>query len=193
MAGTLNNLTIRKMKFEDIQHISNMFTKQGWDSREKVLSNYLEEQTLGTRIVLVAELENHITGYVTLIKVTTHGPFSGKFPEVVDFNIFETYQKLGIGNKLLDSIEKEAKTFSDIITIGVGMHKGYGSAQRMYVKRGYIPDGTGLWYNNKNLEMNETCINNDELAIYLSKALIFEYKNKRRIVCYIQKLLLLAE
>jgi hypothetical protein len=51
------------------------------------------------------------------------------------------------------------------------MHKGYGSAQRMYVKRGYIPDGTGLWYNNKNLEMNETCINNDELAIYLSKAL----------------------
>ncbi|MBO0429481.1 GNAT family N-acetyltransferase [Vagococcus fluvialis] len=171
MTGTLNNLTIRKMKFEDIQLISNMFTKQGWDSRENVLSNYLEEQTLGTRIVLVAELDNHITGYVTLIKVTTHGPFSGKFPEVADFNVFETYQKLGIGNKLLDSIEKEAKTFSDIITIGVGMHKGYGSAQRMYVKRGYIPDGTGLWYNNKNLEMNETCINNDELAIYLSKAL----------------------
>lgn len=32
-----------------------------------------------------------------------------------------------------------------IVCIGVGLHAGYGSAQRMYVKRGYIPDGTGVW------------------------------------------------
>ena len=28
------------------------------------------------------------------------------------------------------------------------MYADYGTAQRMYVKRGYIPDGRGIMYNN---------------------------------------------
>ncbi len=66
-------------------------------------------------------------------------------------------------------IEFKAKKYSSIIYLGVGLHKGYGKAQRLYIKRGYIPDGSGLWYKNKQLEQNEACINNDELIIYLSK------------------------
>ena len=55
------------------------------------------------------------------------------------------------------------------ICIGVGLHSGYGSAQRMYVKRGYVPDGSGVWYRDKVCEPYEKCCNDDDLVLYLSK------------------------
>lgn len=56
--------------------------------------------------------------------------------------------------------------------LGVGLHSGYGSAQRMYIKRGYIPDGSGVWYNNMLLEQNAQCRNDDDLVLYLIKEFI---------------------
>lgn len=44
-------------------------------------------------------------------------------------------------------------------------------AQGMYVKRGYIPDGTGAWYGDKVCEQNADCRNDDNLVLYLSKRL----------------------
>ena len=55
--------------------------------------------------------------------------------------------------------------------MGVGLHKGYGSAQRMYVKRGYIPDGSGVWFGDKPCRPYADCRNDDDLALYLSKKL----------------------
>ncbi len=51
------------------------------------------------------------------------------------------------------------------------MKCGYGSAQRMYVKRGYIPDGSGVWYQNAVCPAYGPCANDDDLVLYLSKKL----------------------
>ena len=51
----------------------------------------------------------------------------------------------------------------------VGLHKGYGPAQRLYIKRGYIPDGSGLWFNNEALAPYTPCENSDDLVLYFSK------------------------
>jgi len=40
----------------------------------------------------------------------------------------------------------------------------------MYVKRGYIPDGTGVWYNGSQLEPYTKCENNDDLTLYFLKS-----------------------
>ena len=73
--------------------------------------------------------------------------------------------------RLMDIAEKLAKTRSDTVCLGVGLHSGYGSAQRMYVKRGYVPDGTGVWYQNQICVPYGNCCNNDDLVLYLSKTL----------------------
>lgn len=166
-----HEITIRIMNKNDIFRVDKKFIEQEWDSRFDTLNNYYTEQQIGERIVLIAETNEDIAGYVTLLKRAKHGPFTGIYPEVADFNVFIGYQRQGIGNMLLERVEEEARQLSETITLGVGMHKGYGSAQRLYVKRGYIPDGTGVWYNNRNIEMNESCLNNDDLAIYLSKVI----------------------
>ena len=163
-----NNI-IRKMIESDIQYLSQGFINQGWPSREEILTRYLKEQESGEREVLVAEVEGAVAGYITILPCAKQGPFAGMAPELSDFNVFEAFQNQGIGNLLMEEAEKRVKLISNKVTLGVGLHLGYGPAQRLYIKRGYIPDGSGVWYRNQPLEMNATIQNNDDLVLYLSK------------------------
>jgi len=161
--------SIRKMQESDIKDLSRGFISQGWPSREVILTRYFKEQESGEREVLVAEIDGAVAGYVTILPSAKHGPFAEVYPELSDFNVFEPFRNQGIGNQLLEEAEKRVKLISDKVTLGVGLHSGYGPAQRLYMKRGYIPDGTGVWYQNQPLEMNATIQNNDDLVLYLSK------------------------
>ena len=161
--------SIRKMQESDIKDLSRGFISQGWPSREVILTRYFKEQESGEREVLVAEIDGAVAGYVTILPSAKHGPFVEVYPELSDFNVFEPFRNQGIGNQLLEEAEKRVKLVSDKVTLGVGLHSGYGPAQRLYIKRGYIPDGTGVWYRNQPLEMNATSQNNDDLVLYLVK------------------------
>ena len=161
--------SIRKMQESDIKDLSRGFISQGWPSREEILARYFLEQECGEREVLVAEVEGALAGYITILPCAKQGPFAEIHPELSDFNVFEPFQNQGIGNFLMEEAENQVKLFSDKVTLGVGLHSGYGPAQRLYIKRGYIPDGSGVWYRNQPLEMNDTIQNNDDLVLYLSK------------------------
>ena len=163
--------SIRKMQESDIKDLSRGFISQGWSGREEILARYFLEQECGEREALVADFEGVVAGYITILPIAKQGPFAGMAPELSDFNVFESFQNQGIGNLLLEEAEKRVKLVSDKVTLGVGLHSGYGPAQRLYMKRGYIPDGTGVWYRNQPLEMNATIQNNDDLVLYLSKEL----------------------
>lgn len=163
--------SIRKMQESDIQELSRGFISQGWPSREEILTRYFKEQESGEREVLVAEVEGALAGYITILSCAKQGPFAEIYPELSDFNVFEPFQNQGIGNLLLEEAEKQVRFISDKVTLGVGLHSGYGPAQRLYIKRGYIPDGTGVWYQNHQPAMNAVCEDIGELVLYLSKNL----------------------
>ena len=163
--------SIRKMQESDIQELSRGFISQGWPSREEILTRYFKEQESGEREVLVAEVEGALAGYITILSCAKQGPFAEIYPELSDFNVFEPFQNQGIGNLLLEEAEKQVRLISDKVTLGVGLHSGYGPAQRLYIKRGYIPDGTGVWYQNHQPAMNAVCEDIVELVLYLSKNL----------------------
>lgn len=163
-------LLIRSLKETDAIELSKGFEQQGWNKPVSQFERYLNEQNNQERQVFVAEFEDNVAGYVTLLPKTLAGPFQG-LPEVADFNVLIKYRENGIGSKLLDIVEDEVKKVSDTVTLGVGMHYGYGPAQRMYVKRGYIPDGSGVWYKDRQLEQYAPCSNDDGLVLYMSKKL----------------------
>lgn len=123
------------------------------------------------REVLVGEVEGAVAAYITILPDAKQGPFAGMAPELSDFNVFEPFQNQGIGNLLLEEAEKRVRIISDKVTLGVGLHSGYGPAQRLYIKRGYIPDGSGVWYQNHQPDMNAVCEDIGELVLYLSKNL----------------------
>ncbi|WP_067139709.1 GNAT family N-acetyltransferase [Oceanivirga salmonicida] len=161
---------ILNLNKDHIIKINENFIKQGWGSRKDILNKYLDEQQSGKRIVLVYEENNEIKGYITLIISPTKGPFSlTNIPEISDFNVFKEYQGKGIGQKLLDNIINRSKKISDLVGIGVGLHAGYGTAQRMYIRNGFIPDGNGVYYKGEILEPYTECINDDDLVLYFIK------------------------
>ena len=140
--------SIRKIQTSDVKELSQGFINQGWPGREEILARYFLEQECGEREVLVAEVGGALVGYVTILPCAKQGPFAEIYPELSDFNVFEPFQNQGIGNFLIEEAENRVKLFSDKVTLGVGLHSGYGPAQRLYIKRGYIPDGSGVWYRN---------------------------------------------
>ncbi len=167
------SINIRDIKASDIDILAGAFLQQGWKEKTKELfTNYFQEHNNNQRQVLIAEFDGNIAGYLTLLPNDKAGPFANKnIPTVCDFNVLITYQRKGIGTALMDQVETIARKTSDIICLGVGLYTNYGTAQRMYVKRGYIPDGSGVWYQNQNLSPYVECRNDDDLILYLSKEL----------------------
>ncbi|MEG0766825.1 MAG: GNAT family N-acetyltransferase [Clostridia bacterium] len=168
----MTDCVIRAMVDTDVDELDQAFCKQGWHARKQQLQLYLQEQKEGVRRVFVATWQGHVAGYLTLRPAAAAGPFQGeKIPEVSDFNVLQAYQRRGIGAMMMDTVEKAVAETCDRISLGVGLHAGYGTAQRMYVKRGYIPDGSGVWYRDARLQPYTACENDDDLVLYLSKRL----------------------
>lgn len=165
-------IIIRSMEPEDAQAITDAEIEQGWDASVEKYHRRLEDQKAGRAIALVAECSGRPVGYINVYPDSKWGAFGGKgYPEIVDFGVLEKYREKGIGTALMDAAEKIAASYAEIVYLGVGLHSGYGSAQRMYVKRGYIPDGSGVWYRDKICGQYEACMNDDDLVLYLSKKL----------------------
>ena len=166
-----DTLLIRDMEETDARIFTDEETAQGWKADISKYRTRLRDQAEGKCVSLTAEYKGHPAGYIHVYKTGLGGAFGGKgLPEIVDFGVLEKYRRRGIGSKLMDTAEQIAGQFADTVWLGVGVHNGYGSAQRMYIKRGYIPDGTGVWYRGKPCEQYATGIaNDDDLVLFLSK------------------------
>lgn len=166
-------VVVRDMIATDAQYFAYEERLQGWDSTADKYETRLKDAEAGKSIALVAEYNGVPAGYINVYLDSEWGAFAGRgYPEIVDFGVLEKFRRKGIGSILMDAAEKIAAGYSDTVYLGVGLHNGYGSAQRMYVKRGYIPDGSGVWYKDKVCEPYDTaCANDDDLVLYLSKKL----------------------
>jgi ribosomal protein S18 acetylase RimI-like enzyme len=161
------------MQESDAEIIYHEYFAQGWHPSRERYETYFKEQEEHKRLIFVAEYQGEVAGYTTILLQDTVGPFANKgIPVIVDFNVFIRFQRKEIGTTILDIVENYAGKIGDTISLSVGLHSGYGTAQRMYIKRGYIPDGTGVWYNNQNLDQYVNCRNDDSLVLYLSKKLL---------------------
>jgi GNAT superfamily N-acetyltransferase len=163
---------IRLLEESDPPSIAAAFTKMGWNKPESQYRRYLYEQMAGTRTCFVGILEGQFAGYVTVNWRPTYGGFADlNIPEIQDLNVFTEYRRKGIASRLLDRAEIEAACRSSVVGIGVGLHPGYNAAQRLYAKRGYIPDGRGITYRNCFVEEGASVVMDDDLVMHLTKGL----------------------
>lgn len=148
------------------------FASIGW-SRSKPMSRfveYLHEQSEGRREVLVAVVGSDFAGYVTVTWESRYPPFAaGGVPEVQDLNVLPLFRGRGIATRLVDEAEQVAAKRSAVVGIGVGLHPGYNVAQRMYVKRGYVPDGRGVTFRGAFVQEGQPVVMDDDLVLHLVK------------------------
>ena len=167
---------IRALSKKDIPIMVKAFSSIGWHKPAALFKRYWKEAEDSQRHVWVALVQGQFAGYVTLKWESEYLPFKHQnIPEIMDLNVLPYVRKIGIGSMLLDTAEQEAATKSAIVGIGVGLYAGsdggYGSAQRLYVKRGYIPDGKGVTYNYQFAIPGNSYPLNDNLVLWFTKKL----------------------
>jgi len=167
-------LCLRDMKSSDINKLFEAFAAQDGMYRRPitVFEGFFQEQSVGKRIAVIAEKDGEPVGYASLLPTPWEGPLMGHdIPEIVDFNVLRKFQRQGIGWKILDVLEELAARTNSRVTLSVGVYESFGTAQRMYAKRGYIPDGTGLWYYGKQVLLGNKIVCNDALVTFMIKQL----------------------
>lgn len=163
-------IIIRELKQIDCKIMTNAFKEQNWNKSEQQFNRYLKEQSLGQLDVLVAFINSDFAGFVTIKWNSSYPLFKfDSIPEITDLNVLKKHQRKGIATKLLNRAEEIITKKSEYAGIGVGLTEDYGIAHKLYIKRGYIPDGKGISYNRKFLEYGDKIKINDNLAIYFLK------------------------
>jgi GNAT superfamily N-acetyltransferase len=166
--STMNDVSIRRLCRDDTQVIAGAFALLGWSKTVEQYERYLAEQEAGSRVCYVAEQRGQFAGYCTLLWESSYEPFlQAGIPEVNDLNVLPDFRNQGIGNALLDAVESTAGDRSRSVGLGVGLYRDYGAAQRIYVRRGYLPDGQGVMYANKPVTPGDTIrIDDDALLMF---------------------------
>ncbi len=161
---------IRLAKSSDIPLLVKAFKLANWEKSVEIFEQYLQEQIANTRKMWVAFFDEQIAGYITLKFNSEYKNFAkSNIPEISDLNILPQYRNKGLGTSLLNQAETEAKKHSKIIGLGVGLYKDYGAAQKLYIKRGYMPDGNGITYNYQSITPGNKVSLDDDLILWLVK------------------------
>jgi ribosomal protein S18 acetylase RimI-like enzyme len=170
--GSVPGLTIRNLRIEDAEVISSAFYELGWDKPVTQYEKYFRRQESGDIVVFVAEVDSAFTGYVTVVWHSGYSSFAEKgIPEISDLNVLPAFRRRGIASALMDSAEAKIAERGSVAGIGVGMTPDYGAAQKMYVLRGYVPDGRGLTQNFDPVRYKQPIVVDGSTVLWFTKDL----------------------
>lgn len=160
------------LSLEDIPTIVAAFSSLGWVKPVALYASFLEEQSKGERNIWVAWNGNVFIGYVTLKWISAYEPFRAqKIPEIKDLNVLPQFRNQGVASKLVNLAEDAARQRGKHVGLSVGLTLDYGPAQRLYVKKGYLPDAQGVTYQYKTVPWSEWVQVDDDLVLWLVKTL----------------------
>ena len=163
----------RKLEQRDIAPLSESFIGTPWERRgTDHFKNFLQSQLDSERIVLVGLIDSTPVGHVSILWKSKYTPFQvSNIPEINDLTVAPSSRRLGVATSLLDHTENIVGEKYSSVGIGFGLHEGYGNAQYLYVKKGYLPDRKGVVLNDRVVNEGESIRLGDEPAIYLTKRL----------------------
>lgn len=170
--SALDQIEIRVFEEKDISPLVTEFARHDWHKPQSTFDLYWHEQNNNERLMWVAFHNGQLAGYATLKWESNYQSFKEQnIPEIMDLNVLPPYRNKGIGTGLLEIAEQLASTRSHLIGLGVGLYGDYGNAQKLYIKKGYIPDGLGVTYNYQSVIPGDSAPVDDDLILWFTKQL----------------------
>lgn len=166
-------ICIRPASENDIVTLEGVLKTCGGAKENDHFIRCFHEQRTGQRQIYIAFHEDRPAGYVHLVWAPVYAPFArAGIPEIQDLNVIPDLRQKGIGTALMELCEQECRNAGKTeIGLGVGLYGSYGPAQRLYVRRGYLPDGNGIVYKEETVKSGGVCPVNDDLMLKMVKAL----------------------
>jgi GNAT superfamily N-acetyltransferase len=161
---------IQQMKQSDVDRVFQALEDNEIGKPLEYIKRCWEENITGDRITLIASYDNRFAGWLHLLSKSNYPYFVEQgIPEINNFDVVPSLRRLGIGNALMQAIEQIAFEKYGIVGVGVGLYYDYGNAQRLYAKRGYIPDGRGIIYQGEQVAPGSYVPVGHDVALHLIK------------------------
>ena len=135
---------------------------------------YLAEHAEPGGASLIATSGSEAVGYVAIVWESSYAGFRSRgIPLVHQIAVSEPWRRRGVATLLMDAAEQLARD-RGIASLGitVGLFDEYGPAQRMYGRRGYVPDGRGACQGQRPLSKGMQVSMDHDLIIWLTKDLV---------------------
>jgi GNAT superfamily N-acetyltransferase len=134
-------IQIRPMAQNDIDLIYKGLSGHDISKPRDYVKRCWEENQRIERVTLLAFYESEFVGW-------GHVLLKRAYLKSQNFDVIPPFRKRGIGCILIEALKEKAFARANTIGIGFGLYADYGTAQRLYIKRGFIPDGRGIIYKN---------------------------------------------
>jgi GNAT superfamily N-acetyltransferase len=134
---------------------------------------YLAEHTEPDGASLIASSGSGVIGYAAIVWESNYAGFRSRgIPLVHQLAVAGPFRRRGVATLLMDAAEQLARD-RGIATLGitVGLFDDYGPAQRLYGRRGYIPDGRGACQGQQPLRKGTRVSMDHDLLIWLTEDL----------------------
>ena len=165
-------ITVCELTKDNASRLCGAFLGTAWERPLTHFDLLLAEQESGLRTVLVARIDDQLAGHASIFWKPAYPYFrSHGIPEIQDLNVVPHLRRRGVASRLLDEAEKRVSVNHSQVGISFGLHPGYRVAQRLYVVRGYVPDGQGVFWRDRFPMGAETVVLDDHLLLHLIKRL----------------------
>jgi GNAT superfamily N-acetyltransferase len=165
-------ITVCELTKDDASRLCGAFLGTAWERPLTHFDLLLTQQESGLRKVLVARVDDQLAGHASIFWKPAYPYFqSHGIPEIQDLNVVPHLRRRGVASRLLDEAEERVSINHSQVGISFGLHPGYRVAQRLYVARGYVPDGQGVFWRDRFPEEVETVVLDDHLVLHLVKRL----------------------
>jgi GNAT superfamily N-acetyltransferase len=141
---------------------------------EAEAQTYLADHTEPDGASLIATDGADVIGYVAIVWESSYAGFRSRgIPLVHQIAVAGPVRRRGVATLLMDAAERLTRD-RGVATLGitVGLFDEYGPAQRLYGRRGYIPDGRGACRGHWPLSKGTQVTMDDDLIIWLTKDLV---------------------
>lgn len=163
---------IKILEQGDIGYLWNLVRDGRHETEAAYFERALEEQQENKRLVFVArDMSGKVVGYVHYNRFPKYAPFRRfGLPEIQDLYVHPDCRRQGIGQMMLDHCVVQARADGHgEIGIGVGVMSGFGAAQRLYARYGFVPDGAGVTYDRDPVTTGELRALDDHLCLMMTK------------------------
>ena len=135
---------------------------------------YLADHAAPNGASLIATDGANVMGYLAIVWRSNHPGFRSRgIPLVHQIAVAGPVRRRGVATLLMGAAEQLARD-RGIAALGitVGVFDEYGPVQRLYGRRGYVPDGRGACRGERPLSKGMQVTMDDDLIIWLTKDLV---------------------
>jgi GNAT superfamily N-acetyltransferase len=167
-----------------LQPIVQPVTAGNWALAVQFLAEWVSDGEAGARehlashtgaggASLIAVHDDRAVGFASILWDSDYAGFRERgIPLLHQLAVSGPFRRQGVATLLMDAAEDLARVRGiTVLGITVGLFDEYGPAQRLYARRGYVPDGRGACQGQRPLSQGMPVTMDHDLILWLTKDL----------------------